>query len=126
MNPRQGRMQRRRAKAAAALVAALAACTVGAQEAPHLDSERASLGEPLVGCRHGDATFRASDGATYVDTYRDDKHDGHGRFTWPDGRSYEGEWRAGMRHGEGVETLPGGLSRRCRWYWGDVVRSTCA
>ncbi len=51
----------------------------------------------------------------YEGEYKNDKKDGHGKFTWADGRVYDGEWKNGKQHGIGIYTIPNQKSRKGVW-----------
>jgi hypothetical protein len=50
----------------------------------------------MHGMLNGEGSYTYSDGSKYVGTYKDDKREGWGTFTWAGGKHYEGEWHEGM------------------------------
>jgi len=43
----------------------------------------------------GQGTFTWADGREYVGQYKYDKKEGYGEFVWPDGKKYQGNWLSG-------------------------------
>ncbi|XP_041829233.1 radial spoke head 1 homolog [Melanotaenia boesemani] len=60
------------------------------------------------GERHGQGTYRFSNGARYVGDYFHNLKHGQGTFYYPDGSRYEGSWGEDLRQGHGVYTYLNG------------------
>lgn len=54
----------------------------------------------------------------YEGSYKDNKKEGYGEFTWPDRRVYKGMWLNGVQHGEGVQIDKYGKQISGEWHEG--------
>jgi len=52
----------------------------------------------------------------YIGEWKDEKKNGHGKFTWEDGRIYEGDWKDDMMTGYGTFTWPDGSRYEGQWF----------
>ena len=60
------------------------------------------------GKKHGQGTFRWSNGRTYVGEWYENRMHGEGLETWPNGSSYQGQFKENKRHGQGIFTWSDG------------------
>lgn len=58
--------------------------------------------------RHGEGSFKCSNGDQYTGSWENDKMHGKGKLTCSNGDVYEGDWKDGKRSGEGKLTTTKG------------------
>lgn len=73
-------------------------------------------GQTLNGKRHGSGICRYFEGnSVYEGSWKMNKEDGHGKFTFLPNCYYEGEFQNGKYHGQGTFVYPDGKKYKGKW-----------
>lgn len=65
--------------------------------------------------KHGQGTYKWSNGMTYEGAWENNQRNGYGKFTWPNKQMFEGEWKNDKRNGTGKLTNPDGSWLEGTW-----------